>query len=81
MRARCGCELASSATGTGISCAGRTSMATVETTRTSRHNYVSAEPSPLVGRLGPWQLVRLMAEGNFTRVYQARPAEDGRERR
>ena len=51
-------------------------MATVETTRTSRHNYVSTEPSPLVGRLGPWQLVRLMAEGNFTRVYQARPAED-----
>jgi eukaryotic-like serine/threonine-protein kinase len=56
--------------------AGKTSMATVETTRTSRHNYVSTEPSPLVGRLGPWQLVRLMAEGNFTRVYQARPVED-----
>jgi serine/threonine-protein kinase len=50
------------------------SMATVESTRTSRHNYVSAETSPLVGRLGPWQLVRLLAEGNFTRVYQARPA-------
>ncbi|MEX0586096.1 MAG: protein kinase, partial [Pirellulales bacterium] len=51
-------------------------MATAETTRTSWHNYVSTEASPLVGRLGPWQLVRLMAEGNFTRVYQARPVED-----
>ena len=30
--------------------------------------------SQLVGRLGPWQLVRLLAKGNFTRVYQARPA-------
>jgi serine/threonine protein kinase len=52
-------------------------MATVESTRTSRHNYAQPEASPLVGRLGPWQLVRLLAEGNFTRVYQARPAEDG----
>jgi serine/threonine protein kinase len=51
-------------------------MATVESTRTSRHNYAATEASPLVGRLGPWQLVRLLAEGNFTRVYQARPADD-----
>lgn len=51
-------------------------MATVETTRTSRHNFVTADSHPLVGRLGHWQLVRLMAEGNFTRVYLARPAND-----
>ena len=50
-------------------------MATVETTRTTRHNFVSADAQPLVGRLGPWQLVRLLAEGNFTRVYQARPVD------
>jgi serine/threonine-protein kinase len=40
-----------------------------------RHNFVSADTQPLVGRLGPWQLVRLLAEGNFTRVYQARAAD------
>jgi eukaryotic-like serine/threonine-protein kinase len=50
-------------------------MATVESTRATRHNFVSADPQPLVGRLGPWQLVRLLGEGNFTRVYQARPAD------
>ncbi len=32
-------------------------------------------PPPLVGRLGPWQLVRLLVEGSFTRVYLARPAD------
>ncbi len=51
-------------------------MATAESTRTSRHNFVSADAQPLVGRLGTWQLVRLIAEGNFTRVYQARPMDD-----
>jgi serine/threonine-protein kinase len=51
-------------------------MATVESTRaTSRHEAGSANAPQLVGRLGPWQLVRLLGEGNFTRVYQARPAE------
>jgi serine/threonine-protein kinase len=50
-------------------------MATVEISRSTRHNFVGPESSPLVGRLGPWQLVRLLAEGNFTRVYQARPAD------
>ena len=28
-----------------------------------------------MGRLGPWQLVRPLNEGNFTRVYLARPAD------
>jgi serine/threonine-protein kinase len=50
-------------------------MATVESTqRATRHNFVTPEARPLVGRLGGWQLVRLLSEGNFTRVYQARPA-------
>lgn len=52
-------------------------MATVESTRqTSRFPAGSTSDGPhLVGRLGPWQLVRLLCEGNFTRVYQARPAD------
>jgi len=52
-------------------------MATVESTRqTSRTNFASSTDTPqLVGRLGPWQLVRLLGEGSFTRVYQARPAD------
>ncbi len=29
----------------------------------------------LVGRIGPWQLVRLLGEGALTRVYLARPAD------
>lgn len=52
-----------------------TFMATVETESTTRHSFVGADSQPLVGRLGPWQLVRLLGEGNFTRVYQARPAD------
>jgi eukaryotic-like serine/threonine-protein kinase len=28
-----------------------------------------------LGQLGPWQLVRQVAEGNLCRVYQARPAD------
>jgi eukaryotic-like serine/threonine-protein kinase len=50
-------------------------MATVETTRTTRQEAAPADTTSLVGRLGPWQLVRLVSEGNFTRVYQARPAD------
>jgi eukaryotic-like serine/threonine-protein kinase len=50
-------------------------MATLEITRTIGHETTATDASPLVGRLGPWQLVRLLGEGNFTRVYQARPAD------
>jgi serine/threonine-protein kinase len=51
-------------------------MAVVESIQTTpRLNYLAADSQPLVGRLGSWQLVRLLSEGNFTRVYQARPAE------
>jgi serine/threonine protein kinase len=52
-------------------------MATVDSTRqTSRPDYGATTDAPqLVGRLGPWQLVRLLGEGSFTRVYQARPAD------
>lgn len=31
--------------------------------------------SKAVGRLGPWQLLRLLGEGSLTRVYLAKPAE------
>jgi serine/threonine protein kinase len=36
-----------------------------------------ADPAPrkLVGRIGPWQLARLISESELTRVYLARPAE------
>jgi serine/threonine-protein kinase len=55
-------------------------MATVElsspSTRTTAAAAVAgAVAPPLVGRLGPWQLVKLLGEGNLTRVYQSRPAD------
>jgi serine/threonine protein kinase len=52
-------------------------MATVESTQAvvrSEAAATLATPS-LVGRLGSWQLVRPLGEGNFTRVYSARPAD------
>jgi serine/threonine-protein kinase len=50
-------------------------MATVESTHTAaRHDAPVAAPQ-LVGRLGAWKLVKPLSEGNFTRVYQARPAD------
>jgi serine/threonine-protein kinase len=52
-------------------------MATVETTREiARQRQALSEAPALVGRLGPWQLVRLLYEGNLTRVYLARPAAE-----
>jgi serine/threonine-protein kinase len=51
-------------------------MATVESPPVqTRHNFAGTDSPTLVGRLGQWQLVRLLSEGNFTRVYQARPAD------
>jgi serine/threonine-protein kinase len=51
-------------------------MATAESLQSARRvNYLDTDPQPRVGRLGPWQLVRLLSEGNFTRVYLARPIE------
>ena len=38
----------------------------------------SAARKKLVGRIGPWQLIRTLGEGALTRVYLARPA-DGEE--
>jgi serine/threonine protein kinase len=54
-------------------------MATAEVLRpaprsTTTPNY-GASASTLVGRLGPWQLVKLLGEGNLTRVYLSRPAD------
>jgi serine/threonine protein kinase len=52
-------------------------MATVEAARAIAFHDLAgpAEPEPSLGRLGPWQLVRLLSEGDLTRVYQARPAD------
>jgi serine/threonine-protein kinase len=51
-------------------------MATVETIWTvGQEAAPAAHAPPVVGRLGPWQLVRLVGEGNYTRVYQARCAD------
>ena len=60
-------------------------MATVElfspesfsrpTRTTAAAAVAGAVAPPLVGRLGPWQLVKLLCEGNLTRVYQSRPAD------
>jgi len=33
------------------------------------------QPRKVLGRLGPWQLLRVLGEGTMTRVYLARPAE------
>src|SRR3972149_187969 len=56
-------------------------MATVEISRPAAQLEPAASPAggthvqKLVGRLGPWQLVRLLGEGNLTRVYLSRPAD------
>ena len=55
-------------------------MATVEIARPASHGPASqvaagAASQPLVGRMGPWQLVKLLGEGNLTRVYLSRPAD------
>ena len=53
-------------------------MATVESTSSIRPNFAETQSSDrhqAVGRLGPWQLVRLMHESEAARVYAARPAE------
>src|SRR4051812_41230232 len=50
-------------------------MATVESTPAIARQDTAASTPLLVGRIGPWQLVRPLGEGNFTRVYSARPAE------
>jgi serine/threonine protein kinase len=53
-------------------------MATVERSFATKH---AAAPSTttadrmLVGRIGPWQLVRLISESELARVYVARPAD------
>ncbi|HYO25669.1 MAG TPA: serine/threonine-protein kinase [Lacipirellulaceae bacterium] len=41
--------------------------------------YGEQPPRKLVGRIGPWQLVRLISESELARVYLARPAESAPE--
>ena len=53
-------------------------MATVESSRTVRANFArteSANSQEVVGRIGPWQLVRLLHESELSRVYLARPTD------
>ena len=51
-------------------------MATVEHTPGVRANFAATQKSPqAVGRIGPWQLVRLLNESDLARVYLARPAD------
>lgn len=51
-------------------------MATVESTRVStRQDAQQPEAPQMVGRLGPWQLVKPLGESNLTRIYLARPAD------
>lgn len=53
-------------------------MATVEHSRPVRANFArtdSPAPQMAVGRLGPWQLVRLLHESDLARVYLCRPAD------
>lgn len=53
-------------------------MATIEAPRTIHRDAAPAtgtSAQPLVGRMGPWQLVKLLGEGNLTRVYLSRPAD------
>ena len=60
-----------------------THMATAEPTPTVRANFAATQPSAAfssdrhnaVGRIGPWQLVRLLNESDLARVYLARPAD------
>lgn len=51
-------------------------MATVEQTTPIRANFAAAAPvehHKAVGRIGPWQLVRMLSESELARVYLARP--------
>lgn len=47
-------------------------MATVEHTPTVRANFAATDQQNPVGRLGSWQLVRLLNESELARVYTAR---------
>lgn len=52
-------------------------MATVEHVSSVHVNFAAVDQSSrqkLVGRIGPWQLVRLLNESDLARVYLARPA-------
>lgn len=57
-------------------------MATADSTKTVRANFAATQPTErtsAVGRIGPWQLVRLLSESELARVYLARPADAARD--
>jgi serine/threonine protein kinase len=53
-------------------------MATVERSSRVHANFANTDrpvQQQLVGRIGPWQLVRLLSESEMARVYLARPTD------
>ena len=50
-------------------------MSTAHTKKLSRTSRESDPNRKVVGRIGPWQLVKRMREGCLTRLYIARPSE------
>ena len=46
----------------------------VAATKTNRTIFGGGKRK-MVGRMGPWQLTQLIAEGTLSRVYAARPAD------
>lgn len=53
-------------------------MATAEPTAPVRANFAATQAADrhnAVGKIGPWQLVRLLNESDLARVYLARPAD------
>jgi serine/threonine-protein kinase len=52
-------------------------MATVETSLAAKRQFASstAGSRKLIGRIGPWQLAKLISESELARVYIARPAD------
>lgn len=55
-------------------------MATVENAHSIRANFAATDAPDhfnAIGRIGPWQLVRLIYESELARIYTARPADIG----
>ena len=53
-------------------------MATVEQTPSIRANFAATDSRDrveAVGKIGPWQLIRLLNESELARIYLARPAD------
>ena len=47
----------------------------VTTRKSNGADAPTVRPRKMVGRIGPWQLIRLIGESYLSRVYEARPAD------